>query len=1087
MNAAPATPRTARPRLPSRRPFVSHLLAAAITTAIAGIAAPSLAQTPPRADDITQRDETQRRYLIDYDTPGLLDTARAAGLRTLDTRAPAIVARRAELQRVQAAQSQRLNAAIGRELRISHHYLATHNGIAAWLTREEADTVRRQPGVKRVTEETFEQPSSFRSATFLGADRLWDGSAAPHGIGTRGEGTVLGMLDTGILATHPSFADDAACGFGTGDTPSKLLSALDCSTTDADGLCNGPIEGDPVGHGTHVASIAAGNVLPASEAPGPRYDVSGIAPCAHIRSYKVCVVEGCATPDIQAGLNSVLLHGDVDVMNFSISGGIQPWLDNDRRKLDLVAANTLVVAAAGNENPFVLEANHRGPWVLSVAASTHDGRSKGLVSASGPGTPPTDAIDAVVWQAEDAPPSDAFTGLPLRSVAGQPDGWEGCTAGEDGAPANLPPFPAGFFAGGAALVANANCPLATQIENVQAAGASLMLLRAPNWDTRNTVPESGIVPSIPVYGTAVLPGDALRAYVDAHPGEVTIAYQPVPEDAVASFSLRGPIPAPLDDLTKPDLTAPGVAIYAGVSDDRGLAYNSGTSMASPNAAGVALLVRALQPKWTAVEVASALRATARPDGLTEALTAPWTQDQVGHGRVDAVFAANAGLVLHETTENFLAADPSVGGVALRDLNLPSARDTTCTPDCTWTRTLRNTLHGPSRWQVTASGEDVTVHAEPAELVLSGSNIPAPDTVFIDDFDPPRDDGLRVLTIHATPQADLDGRIAYGDVLLREVDGRAPDQRITVAISGTAPGLGKPDIDVPEELVGNAAAGGSAVTVPLTLANVGNGALHWQRAAALTRRNVWTQERGGDRGVVSSRSSTQNGGIHVANDVVFASRTALTRIHTPGFDASGTLATVPAITWAIYPDDDGKPAGNPETAPGAAAWTYTAAPGSAGVTVANDAITLDLTAAGTLADLPAGTYWLSVFPTYPNTITGSGAKWSWSEAELAGERSMLIAPRIYGMMSWTTLTAFGTPFRDVALTLDGKIGGERACGAPWLSLAPTEGSIPHYESRELVVTLDPAGLAPGTHVSELCIDSNDEDEPTVIVPVSFTVN
>ena len=75
-------------------------------------------------------------------------------------------------------------------------------------------------------------------------------------------------------------------------------------------------------------------------------------------------------------MNSVLMQGDVSVMNFSISGGTDPWVDNDRRKLDLVDAGVLVAASAGNTSTGVPdpvgEVNHRGPWVLTVAASTKD-------------------------------------------------------------------------------------------------------------------------------------------------------------------------------------------------------------------------------------------------------------------------------------------------------------------------------------------------------------------------------------------------------------------------------------------------------------------------------------------------------------------------------------------------------------------------------------------------------------------------------------------------------------------------------------------------------------------------------------------
>ena len=56
----------------------------------------------------------------------------------------------------------------------------------------------------------------------------------------------------------------------------------------------------------------------------------------------------CPDADIKAGMDSVLIHGDVNVMNFSISGGTDPWVDNDRRNLDLVDADVLVSASAGN-------------------------------------------------------------------------------------------------------------------------------------------------------------------------------------------------------------------------------------------------------------------------------------------------------------------------------------------------------------------------------------------------------------------------------------------------------------------------------------------------------------------------------------------------------------------------------------------------------------------------------------------------------------------------------------------------------------------------------------------------------------------
>jgi subtilisin family serine protease len=63
---------------------------------------------------------------------------------------------------------------------------------------------------------------------------------------------------------------------------------------------------------------------------------------------------------------------------------------------------------------------------------------------------------------------------------------------------------------------------------------------------------------------------------------------------LANFSFRGPTPAPVADLTKPDITGPGVIILAaGRAADGNYFTISGTSMSSPHLAGSAALVRAV--------------------------------------------------------------------------------------------------------------------------------------------------------------------------------------------------------------------------------------------------------------------------------------------------------------------------------------------------------------------------------------------------------------------------------------------------------------------------------------------------------------
>ena len=264
------------------------------------------------------------------------------------------------------------------------------------------------------------------------------------------------------------------------------------------------------------------------------------------------------------------------------------------------------------------------------------------------------------------------------------------------------------------------------------------------------------------------PGNDLNAFVDANPNTATINFElvEVPGDVLADFSLRGPTQPPFQNLTKPDITGPGVNIYAAVPLSVG-AYGvlSGTSMSSPHAAGSAALVRKVHPAWTVSEVKSALMMTAFKSGTKENETTPWDADDVGSGRLDLTKAALAGLVMNETTANYLAANPATGGDP-KTLNLASVRNVNCTGNCTWTRTVRNTRTTPTSW--TASGIGITpgvhVTVTPANFSFNG--------------------GLgetRQLTITAVPSFAIG--VAFGKVVLSPAGGVSPDQHITVAVKG----------------------------------------------------------------------------------------------------------------------------------------------------------------------------------------------------------------------------------------------------------------------------------------------------------------
>jgi hypothetical protein len=316
-----------------------------------------------------------------------------------------------------------------------------------------------------------------------------------------------------------------------------------------------------------------------------------------------------------------------------------------------------------------------------------------------------------------------------------------------------------------ALIRRGGCIFNEKIQNALNAGATLVIIR--NNQPATVQMETQGQANIPAYSIDQAVGDALNTFVDANPNTATINFQIVPgqADVLASFSLRGP--NPLMDLTKPDITAPGINILAAIPLSLGSYQRKrGTSMSSPHVAGAAALLRAVQPTWTVPEVNSAIMMTAFQGGTKDDSVTPWDADDVGSGRVDLTKAARAGLVMHETKTRFLNANPGIGGDP-KTLNLPSVRNMQCTPNCTWTRTVRNTRNVPSTWS--ASGVATTpgfhISVTPANFSFTGN---------------PSE--TRQLTITATPSSNLTAAVAFGQVVLSD-GGQSPDQHLTVAIKG----------------------------------------------------------------------------------------------------------------------------------------------------------------------------------------------------------------------------------------------------------------------------------------------------------------
>src|SRR5690606_41126350 len=162
----------------------------------------------------------------------------------------------------------------------------------------------------------------------------------------------------------------------------------------------------------------------------------------------------------------------------------------------------------------------------------------------------------------------------------------------------------------------------------------------------------------------------------------------------------------------------------------------------------------------------------------------------------------------------------------------------------------------------------------------------------------------------------------------------------------------------------------------------------------------------------------------ADDFTLAGETTLTSIQVEGFVATSSRLTqmASALSWSIFPDAGGVPAGNPYSSPGAAAWSYSAAPTSAGIAISGTGqinnIALDLAQAGQDVVLPAGRYWLVVHAHAP---TAYRCIWFASNEASGGLMTMSVGPT--GAGAWAPVTTFG----GLAMRIEGTV----ECGAPWI--------------------------------------------------------
>lgn len=688
---------------------------------------------------------------------------------------------------------------LGRDLEVLYRYDVVLNGFSAKMSLEEAAMLRELPEVKEVYPDEIYQLDTDVSPNFIGADQIWDGTALPfediEDLDTKGEGTIAGIIDTGINTGHLSFKPTspqdpgwtAVNPYGTGvykglcvTHPSthtcndKLIGVYD--------MINGTNGNDTQDHGSHTAGTTAGNTVEVQYGDAV-VTISGMAPRANVISYLVCAPDGCYGNATNAAINQAISDG-VDSLNYSIgprSGPARnPWTDSTELAfLEAFKVGVSVATSAGNSGPNSETIFKLSPWTLITGNLTH-GRIFGYPVTINPGENEQNSI--AILAGEDVAPKLANDINSVELV------WGGNHGNTDGCAA----WPAGSLTGKVGIVQRGTCSFKIKMDNMEAAGAifSLVYNNAPGApiimgsDTGSVTKPAAMISLEAGLAMEAVADELMTVNISKTIGSGT---QPDWGDIMSDSSSRGPIPN--FDMLEPDLSAPGTNIlapYSGYAGGPQQDLMSGTSMAGPHVAGSTLLLRAVFPTWTPAAIRSALIMTADPDMQNHDL-AEANPFQMGNGRVDMRKAALTGLVMEETYAGYLAANPGAGGDP-KKLNIPSYQNTNCLGGCSFTRTVKSVSDQAATYTVEVEEtEGVEITVTPATFTIPAG-------------------GTQVITVAVNPSIASGGEWQFGRIKFatdakfvsgKDVSDTAMSLAVKAEVSGsTLPGVLTKTIDEP---------------------------------------------------------------------------------------------------------------------------------------------------------------------------------------------------------------------------------------------------------------------------------------------------
>ncbi|KAL4364600.1 hypothetical protein HN51_024374 [Arachis hypogaea] len=530
---------------------------------------------------------------------------------------------------------------------ILHSYKKSFNGFVMKLTKEEAKRMAEMEDVVSV----FPNKKNGLHTT-----RSWDFIGFPQQVKRTNEESeiIVGVLDSGIWPESESFSDK---GFGL--PPNKWKGSCHNFTCNRKiiGAKSYNIEGsyakddirsarDSNGHGSHVSSTIAGNLVDSASLLGYASGsgrARGGAPSARIAIYKVCwSSNGCDDANVLAAFDDAI-HDGVDVISISVGADVAFPFSYFEDAINIgsfhaMKKGILTSNSANNLGPDLSSMTNYSPWLLSVAAATIDRKFLTKVQLG----------NGITFEGVSINTFDLKNKMfPLIYGGDAPNTADGYNSSisrycyKDSLNKHL-------VKGKIVLCESILVP--TDIELLSGAVGMIHGAISPK-----DLPNNYAVPSTflslrnfrSVHSYLASMGNNATATIFKS-DEVRDSLAPY----VASFSSRGPNPI-TPNILKPDVVAPGVNILAAwspispISDVKGdkrlVHYNiiSGTSMACPHATAAAAYVKSFHSNWSPAMIKSALMTTAIP--LSATLN-PEAEFAYGAGLINPIKAANPGLV-----------------------------------------------------------------------------------------------------------------------------------------------------------------------------------------------------------------------------------------------------------------------------------------------------------------------------------------------------------------------------------------------------------------------------------------------------------